>query len=104
MFTFKHCCVGLRLLVFQQQVADQYSLSRALTYLQIWHDLCVCMAAAFLLGCCAMATSKESEHAPIAKKVLSLRAYEEPGWHNNSRKGFLAIDARPKSSAVLWPG
>ena len=32
-------------------------------------------------------------HAPIARKTLSTRAYEEPGWHCVSRKIFLAPGA-----------
>ena len=39
-------------------------------------------------------------HEPVARKVLSTRAYEEPCWHYKRRKTFLATDSSLTSSAT----
>ena len=48
----------------------------------------------------ALGIAKQFGHAPIAREVLSWRAYEEPGWHYESRKNVLAVGACPKCFAI----
>ena len=54
--------------------------------------------------CLQACIAKHFGYAPVARKVPSTRAYENPGWHYKSWKTFLAVGACLKCFAIAGHG
>ena len=52
---------------------------------------------------CTECVAKDFRHAPIARKALRKRAYEEACWQYDSRTTFLATGACPMFFAIAQP-